>query len=648
MSIRCILVTCLAVCLSLSAFAQAIVLYNVGDDHYFTKRQPRNYPPGQITGYLNQTEIVKLTPKEDSTVTGEIMQTSVAKTATLSSSGTTFSIGRLLPGDSGKLNQSIAQKGKLEYLYIYTFDISLLAHNTWSPKKDTLFVNDTLILSHCIIANMVFPNQAPKDSSGKTPCRIIVFNEPFMMNYCSLPASAIKNICFKKDFVLICNNLTYNDYASNSDNVIGPQFIMDSCCFKGNTYLYNNVGLESSVYDKNDRFSLSESTRSLGGIYAAYYRHLFQDADSTVRMQVLSIRKDSRFEGNVYINNSSPYKIADLESDKFIRNLYIQNFWRDDIPLYAATISRQFKHVDAQQDQLRLSNIVLWTNYNCNFQNDDFAGKVAFINTSCVNFNFYRALFHSVVAVNSSKFDSANIFNSTSHAFNKALFHGCSMLNTEDGPDLDNMKISSQSYAELRFKTPAMMQDDEASHVVSENFFNILKLSVSQQFKDDKVNREAILAKIDHDETVYEIGFDKRNAHLFNGHWWTYMYRSGLEHVVGNGYQGASRFLAWVLWLTVLFIILYLLFFRNTISAIMGNDPGGNGAQNNLVAIILYSCWFSVVTLISPKLQLRYLKYSISFSVVVLLEWAIGVVLIILFLYFIAPTYPVIKALFSF
>lgn len=67
--------------------------------------------------------------------------------------------------------------------------------------------------------------------------------------------------------------------------------------------------------------------------------------------------------------------------------------------------------------------------------------------------------------------------------------------------------------------------------------------------------------------------------------------------------------------------------------------------KKNGFNILMYTCWFSFVVLISPRLQLKYLNYGKLFSIFVILEWALGLGFIVLFFYYIAPSYPFVKSL---
>src|ERR1700722_12433774 len=358
---------------------------------------------------LKTTRLIRVFLKKDSALCRVwLVHKSDTTGFSMRRTGISFSLERIKRSDSVKLNSYLALHKKLENLYFDTLDLSQLIHNRWNRAGDSIFINDTVIVKNCIIDQIRMPGQ-PRDSDpnlmssskGNTKDSVVVvFNEPVMFSDCSVCPAVLKNLCFKKDFVLLNNNLSVgDDFLGLDDKILGPQFVIDSSMFFGKVYLYNNISYEYPVRQPvGTQGSGQESARYLAFLYAHYYEPFFPDSLHPVRMQVLSIRNNSQFFNEVYINNSNPYKIIDLGNDKFKGALHIFNFYRLDIPLWRS-LYPDIRSRSGSKDNvnLTLSNPDLGDNYNCNFENGDFYGKALIQNENCRDFDFYKSYFHSAI-----------------------------------------------------------------------------------------------------------------------------------------------------------------------------------------------------------------------------------------------------------
>ncbi len=619
--------------LGIQSTAQNTALFQFDSVQYMpNKPEDQKWKFWDRYNLLFQTRITHFSNKISDSVQAEV---SVSKTKYFS-----FSMKYFPGNDSIDLNEAAEKSSVLMYTYIDSLDLNKYKTNRWNQNQDSLFINVPLLFNHCVI------NKIISITSSKQVT--VVFTKPVFFYSCSVPPCLFKYFCFRDDLVLINNNMSLDsDYVGIHENILGPQFQIDSSCFGGNVYLYNNIEDEYPIFDNiGKRKSSQEEIMGISKVYSVFYRNINSDSVNTVPDQVLSISNNCRFFKKLFIYNNNPYKIIYLTDNKFNDRVYIKLYYKGEIPLFKKYISDNYKQLPGS-NQIKLIRSNLNNIYNCNLENGVFYNGADFSNSYCKNFNLYRSFFRDSLNLSNTKFDSVNIFHLGSLAFNKSLFNSCTIIEQEDGPDLDNLKINSQSFAEILFVTPAMSKNDSASYTISKNFFNVLKLSINQHFKDDKDNRDEISAKALHDEIMYDQEYDKKNKRFVNRSFIKYYTSVWLEKLVGNGYHGAFRFINSSLWFYMLFIFIYLLFFHRTIRQIMEENFKTNpdNQSKNKLSLFFYSAWFSFLVLINPRIQLKYLKYSIIFTCFVLLEWAIGIILLILFLYYIAPTYPFIKTL---
>jgi hypothetical protein len=618
--------------LSQFAMAQTTALFQLGTVDY--QKQNTNLKIKKSARYNDsiETNIVKLTLDGDS-VNGEI--------PIFGKKSIAFRLARF-SDDSTGLNKFAENSTLISYTYIGVLDLNKYDSSKWNGKNDTIYINVPLLFNHCIIGQIISPHS---DSSATVT---VIFTKPVLFYSCSVPPCLFKHFCFKDTVVLINNNMLQDsDYAGLHANILGPQFQIDSSCFEGEVYLYNNIEDEYPVMDNfNRRKSTLLETIGLKKVYSQFYKGSVEYADDSLRDQVLSISNDCHFARKVYIYNNNPYKIIYLTGDKFKDQVSIGLIYRGQIPLYQHYIRSNYKYT-SDDTQIKLVRSNLNNIYNCNFENSVFNNGIDCSNSYLQNFNFYRSYLTNTMELTNTKFDSVNIFHVGSSAFNRSLFINCRINVQEDGPDLDNLKIGGQSFSEIYFTTPAMFKADTTSYTISKNFYSILEQSINQRFKDDQNNLDEISAKVKHDEIIYDQRYNCMNKHLLNIHALKYYKSVGLEKLVGNGYHGAFRFFEFAVWIYIVYIFIYLIFFHGTMRQIMEENFKENpdNQSKNRYSLLFYTCWFSFVVLINPRIQLKYLKYSTVFTWFVLAEWVIGLLLLLLFLYYIAPTYPFIKSL---
>ncbi|SEL62851.1 hypothetical protein SAMN04488505_102713 [Chitinophaga rupis] len=130
-----------------------------------------------------------------------------------------------------------------------------------------------------------------------------------------------------------------------------------------------------------------------------------------------------------------------------------------------------------------------------------------------------------------------------------------------------------------------------------------------------------------------------------------------LEYLVGNGYHGEASFFPSALLFILLFTILYNIWFVRDVQAYIlkineksgHNEPAVISKEKKTAldaAVTFAQCfWMSVIVFLNPRFPAAYFRFRNSFMIVVVIEWLIGLVMIILFLIFIASKYAFVKTL---
>jgi hypothetical protein len=179
---------------------------------------------------------------------------------------------------------------------------------------------------------------------------------------------------------------------------------------------------------------------------------------------------------------------------------------------------------------------------------------------------------------------------------------------------------------------------------------------------NDKPALDEANIHLDHQKTMYRMEYLKDNPTFFN--LLAYLGYQLLEWTVGNGYHGETRFALFSLTLIVIFAFFYYWRYRKDILYYIDHTRNKGetidmpparryrshfrqrpGSQTTAFVTFAKCFWFSFVIFINPRFPPSYFKFGNGFLVFLLTEWLIGVVMIILFLIFIASQYSFVKSI---
>lgn len=190
------------------------------------------------------------------------------------------------------------------------------------------------------------------------------------------------------------------------------------------------------------------------------------------------------------------------------------------------------------------------------------------------------------------------------------------------------------------------------------NVLQSLRDEVSGREISDVKRKSDVTDWIDYQQTFHRRHYlaekkDKRLSEYFELAWLNIV-----QATVRSGFKGEGRFFLWLAAVVLAFTLYYMLACRKLVCGYVEHDTIATGRQLELdfarkrnfadLAIDFFKCfWFSFVLFITPKFHRQYFKFPRRLLVAVLLEWSIGLFLMIIFVIYIATRYPFVKTLFG-
>jgi len=131
----------------------------------------------------------------------------------------------------------------------------------------------------------------------------------------------------------------------------------------------------------------------------------------------------------------------------------------------------------------------------------------------------------------------------------------------------------------------------------------------------------------------------------------SWVYYLVLEGTVNFGYKGGTRFFLIVLGIILLFAFIFYSSYRLPVLEYIKLDSKDKNIEIKFdnwfryLAGILPFIWFSTTLFLTPKFSTDYLKFGKWLQFWIILEWAIGLFLIIIYIVFIASDYKFVKSI---
>jgi hypothetical protein len=231
-------------------------------------------------------------------------------------------------------------------------------------------------------------------------------------------------------------------------------------------------------------------------------------------------------------------------------------------------------------------------------------------------------------------------------------------VNQYSHPESFRLPVSTLKNASIDFRDGNAAVGDPLHFEHLQNLFQSLRDEVSGREISDVTRKNDVIDWIDYQLDFHRRQYlrhkeDKKLSERFELFWLNFV-----EATVRSGYKGEARFCAWLFSLVFLFALVYLVFFRRTIYEYVTHEAIIEERQLQIqfphrkkwgeVMIDLFRClWFSFVLFITPRFHSKYFRFHRKLLAVMIVEWTIGLLLMIIFVVYIASKYPFVKTLFG-
>jgi hypothetical protein len=185
-----------------------------------------------------------------------------------------------------------------------------------------------------------------------------------------------------------------------------------------------------------------------------------------------------------------------------------------------------------------------------------------------------------------------------------------------------------------------------------EKYYGSLKEQATSYYSKQDAVTEKLAQKYDHDKMRYQMEYD-----WHAGNYLSYFGTAIPEFFVKNGYEGEKRFFTLTVLVVLLFALLFFFFCKKEMVTYFEGESGsedsekvaapaqGTGKSNITFKTYFKGLWLSTIVLISPHFPKRYFKINGIMFGFVIIEWLLGLLMIVLFFVYIAGHYPIVKTL---
>ena len=465
----------------------------------------------------------------------------------------------------------------------------------------------------------------------------IIFQKNVLLSGCALESINFTNCTFQQHVSLINNSLV---------SVIHPEMQFTNSTFQGEFHLISDYASQILAQPRTLFGGRAPSYKKLvDSIGKQTFKLLYaSDMGMSSRNPQYSFNNSCVFEGNAFVVNSNPYVTADFSNAIFKDSLFLTRWYSNRStynkawPYPNKTPPESFS--DFPQCNIYLNAAKLGSDFFMdndwfrNFQTMDaqFGKTIHLFNTTLLDSisegsGFNRAHFSPGlrIIVNSSRFSLSHI--------------------NVNAASIKDINFPFVSYGKLTAPNSAVMVDN------SNSFYNRLVTDARETYAKQSDLASDLANKYRHQQLMNQIAHYRHNPSNWN--WARWGWYSFLESTVGNGYQGGEKFFYWCTVVIVLFALVYFMFFRKVIVLWMEEDNQKNPQPSNTLLVydarspknFLKCMWQSFTVFINPKFDIRYFNLDGPLFGFVVLEWTFGIIMVILFLTYIATTYAFVRTL---
>jgi hypothetical protein len=270
-----------------------------------------------------------------------------------------------------------------------------------------------------------------------------------------------------------------------------------------------------------------------------------------------------------------------------------------------------------------------------------------------IQYNFFNLAVEDTLELRDREMfeDDPNTDSIATGNFNELHFAEGSVLNVDYNAHLNKIGLSIDALSSVRINYQwyhdGLSENDLDK--IRRNFDNMKYHIKELQTTDDEL-RDQTLAWLDYQQLSYRKKYLWEN--LSFGNLAELFWLGILEVTVRSGYKGEFNFVLCVAIVMSVWAFLYFSYFRTEVDTyITDGSPKSRPfrvfmSSRKKMAIEYFKClWFSFMVLINPKFPTSYFAFSPSMLIWVIVEWTVGVFLLILFIVYILTKYPFVKTL---
>jgi hypothetical protein len=292
-----------------------------------------------------------------------------------------------------------------------------------------------------------------------------------------------------------------------------------------------------------------------------------------------------------------------------------------------------------------------FTNFNIQFNSANFLDNVDFTKAdkyiNCINqsSHFRDTLFlnNSIFLLNDcTTYDSAYLY-SSNFAKTAVIVMGNTKANHKNFP-----RIHSLSLQNLTLLYDEYLKNAKSVTELDLQDYNTFKSNLQQSIASIYPEKIAgvINDKLEHEYLLIEADYNKENFWRSIGSANRYLKFYFLELTVQNGYNGEGTFFSISLFIFLFFSLIYFSFHRrDVVNFVIVNYENAPAVEKARPTAINYCrCfWVSCVILINPKFPATFFKEKPRLFALFTIQWVIGLIMVILFLVYIASKYPILN-----
>ncbi len=508
-----------------------------------------------------------------------------------------------------------------------------------------------LHFENSFIRSIEFPHQDRADkfrhnTSENRPK--LLFQNQVTFKLCTLTDMYFKDVIFNNS-VTFLNNFPIEGFFSDG-------IVFDNVEFKKNTRIINDyvsqVTTLSFANDQPSKWIRDDIFNRAEKIFSKFF------IDPYIGVEVQPAYKATQtctFYDEAVIYNNNPYYSFDFSAVTFKGRTYVTSLFPDQLRLkYGDKKARDFPEFAIDPP----SN-VRFPICNMSFNSANFLHTVSFNNQHVNSIDLRDAFFSDTLMLfNTVIKDSLK----TNHGFYYThLSPGLNIILNPSSFNLRGLNINPISIGEVNFpycKTnPAVSLSSKALQDNVNSFYNKFINDIKLAYNQDHDLITELENRYRHEQLTFNMYY------LWNNPSWANiaeLFRLGfLESVVGNGYRGGDNFIVSSVLIILFFTLIYYFLFRQSFIAYINAEdqdakkrPGKDRKQKNdrydprdYTKNFLKCFWKSFHIFLTPKFSRTYFSFPNPLFIIVAIEWLIGVFMIILFLIYIAATYPFIRSL---